>query len=74
MTTHTCEDGRPEPGTAVNDTDTASLAVDPTDKWRLDHERRARRAAIDEHHYDMCPRGVRERAQQIRAATRAGAA
>lgn len=56
MTTHTCEDGRPEPGTAVNDTDTASLAVDPTDKWRL------------------CPRGVRERAQQIRAATRAGAA
>ena len=36
------------------------------DKWRADHERRVQRAAIDPDYFDMCPRGVRERALLIR--------
>lgn len=53
--------------TAVNDTDSADVAIDPTDKWRRDHERRAARAAVDPHYFDMMPRGVKLRANMIRA-------
>lgn len=55
------------PAEASTDTTLSS-----TDKWRRDHERRAARAAVDPHYFDMMPRGVRERAQQIRAARVAG--
>lgn len=78
MTTPVCEDGRPQPRAAANDTDASMVHGEDryaaTDKWRRDHERRAARAAVDDHFYQMMPRGVRERAQQIRAAAQAGAA
>ncbi|ASL08450.1 hypothetical protein MYCODSM44623_01700 [Mycobacterium intracellulare subsp. chimaera] len=70
MTTPICEDGRPEPGTAANDTDKSMLHGEDrygaTDKWRADHERRAARAAVDQLYYDMMPIGVRLRANMIR--------
>lgn len=51
---------------AVTDTD-VGVAADSTDKWRRDHERRAARAAVDPRYYGMMPRGVRLRANMIRA-------
>ncbi|ETZ31183.1 hypothetical protein [Mycobacterium intracellulare] len=53
--------------TAVTDTDSVGVAADSTDKWRRDHERRAARAAVDPRYYGMMPRGVRLRANMIRA-------
>lgn len=78
MTTPQSEEGRPDNGTTSNDTDASMIhgqgRYAATNKWRLDHERRAARAAVDPHYFDMMPRGVRERAQQIQAALQAGAA
>ncbi|WP_236591207.1 hypothetical protein [Mycobacterium paraintracellulare] len=34
------------------------------DKWAADWRRRVRRAIVDEHYFDMCPRGVQEAALQ----------
>jgi hypothetical protein len=61
------DDARPAPANHQYPQHTTPNNLSDNDKWREDWRRRLQRAAVNDGFFEVCPRGVREAAQRIRA-------